>query len=178
MIIHDDREIIGRGSVGLDNDEIPDLIGRETHVPFGDIVDGDRLARDSIAIGEIPPLVDEFLFFLVGEVTTATGVPGRFSAVALSLALFFEFLFGAVTFIDFVLFFESFDDVVVDVQSLALGVRRVGPSLSRSFVPVQAQPSHGGQDAVHVLLGGAVEVRIFDSKDKLSAAVPRKKPVK
>jgi hypothetical protein len=47
----------------------------------------------------------------------------------------------------------------------------------RSFVPLQAEPAHAIEDALHHILGGALKVRIFNAQNEHAAAVPGEEPV-
>ncbi len=47
----------------------------------------------------------------------------------------------------------------------------------RSFVPLHAEPAHAIEDALHHILGGALEVRIFNAQNEYAAGVPGKEPV-
>ena len=47
----------------------------------------------------------------------------------------------------------------------------------RSFIPFQAEPAHAIEDALHHILGGALEVGIFNAQNEGAAGVPGKEPV-
>jgi hypothetical protein len=48
----------------------------------------------------------------------------------------------------------------------------------RSLVPLKAKPAHAIEDALHHILRGALEVRIFNPQNEHAAGVPGKEPVK
>jgi hypothetical protein len=47
----------------------------------------------------------------------------------------------------------------------------------RSLVPFEAEPAHAIEDALHHVLGGTLEVGIFDAQNKNAAGVAGEKPV-
>ncbi len=62
-------------------------------------------------------------------------------------------------------------------ESLRLKIRRVRPSDSWTFVPVESQPPHRLEDARHHLVRGSFRVCVFDAKDESAAVPAREEPV-
>jgi hypothetical protein len=47
----------------------------------------------------------------------------------------------------------------------------------RTFIPFEAEPAHAIEDALHHILGGALEVSIFNAQNEDTAGVTGEKPI-
>ena len=72
---------------------------------------------------------------------------------------------------------EALGGLLVEVEALGLGVgAKVAADLG-TLVPVKAQPAHGAQDDLGVLVGGAGGVGVIDAQDERTAVGAGKGPV-
>ena len=125
-VIDAHREVIGRVSVGAQQDEIIDQLPFEADVAANQVMKRDRSGRD----GEANHVRS------VGPVRTSAataGVPVRDPGLLGRVALCLQLLHGAVTAIGAAVSHERLGPLAVAVETVAL--------VDRTLVPVDAQPS-------------------------------------
>jgi len=84
---------------------------------------------------------------------------------------------GAEAGICFALVPKLLGGLLVQVQALGLGVGAKIAAHLGTLVPVQAQPTHGAQDDLRVLVGGAGGVGVVDAQDERAAVCAGESPV-
>ena len=93
------------------------------------------------------------------------------------LAVGVELLLGAEAGIGLALVPELLGGLLVQVQALGLCVGAIVAAHLGTLVPVQAQPTHGAQDDLRVLVGGTGGVGVVDAQDERAAVCAGESPV-
>ena len=88
-----------------------------------------------------------------------------------------ELLLGAEAGIGLALVPKLLGGLLVQVQALSLGVGAKIAAHLGTLVPVQAQPTHGAQDNLRVLVGRAGGVGVVDAQDERAAVCTGESPV-
>ncbi len=92
-------------------------------------------------------------------------------------ALGVKFVFRAEARVDHAALLQALKGVSVGVEALALEVGAAVAANLRALVPVKAEPLHGVQDDLGVLLGGALRVGVLDAQDEGAACGAGERPV-
>ena len=179
-IVDDGREVIGGRAVGAEDDKVVELLGIEGHLAVDGVVDNDVAA----VLGHL----DAQDVGLAG-LDAAAGLLGiKIAAAALialegvltllgGLAIGIELLLGTEAGIGLALVPELLGGLLVQVQALGLCVRAIVAAHLGALVPVQAQPTHGAQNDLRVLVGGTGGVGVVDAQDERAAVCTGKSPV-
>ena len=116
---------------------------------------------------------------LLGIKIAATALIALEGVLALlrGLAVGVELLLGAEAGIGLALVPELLGGLLVQVQALSLGVGAIVAAHLGTFVPVQAQPTHGAQNDLRVLIGGTGGVGVVDAQDERAAVCTGESPV-
>ena len=138
VIIHGNREVIGRETVAFADDVVPtDAAGFEGDRSFDDII-------ERIGVFDRYPETDDrgdalrFFFSLLGrrQVCAFTAVMRHFAACSLVFAFRFQFILGAIALVGTVGKQQLIDQRIVDMLSFGLTVRSEFAWFVRTFVPV------------------------------------------
>ena len=179
-IVHHGGKVVGGGAVGAEDDEVIQLAGVEGHVTVDRIVDhhvatvegnldaqGVGLARVDAA----PSLggVD----VAAGALVALEGVVARLGGSLVGR----ELLRRAEARIGLALVPQALRRVAVELHAVGLAVGAKVAAHLRTLVPVEAQPAHGTQDDLGVLLGRAGWVRVVDAQDEGAVVRAGKCPV-
>ena len=179
-IVDDGREVIRGRAVGAEDDEVVKLLGVEGHLAVNGVVDNDVTA----VLGHL----DAQDVGLAG-LNATTGLLGIEIAAAALIALEgilallrgltvgLELLLGAEAGVGLALVPKLLGGLLVQVQALGLGVGAKVAAHLGTLVPVQAQPTHGAQDNLRVLVGGAGGVGVVDAQDERAAVCTGESPV-
>ena len=179
-VVDDGREVVRGRAVGAEDDEVVELLGIEGHLAVNGVVDDDvaavlgHLDAQDVGLAGLDAAAG-----LLGIKVAAAALVALEGVLALlsGLAVGVELLLGAEAGIGLALIPELLGSLLVQVQALGLGVgAKVAADLG-ALVPVQAQPTHGAQDDLRVLVGGASGVGVVDAKDERAAVCAGESPV-
>ena len=171
-VVDDGCEVVRGRAVGAEDDKVVELLGIEGHLAVDGVVDDDVAA----VLGHL----DTQDVGLAG-IDAATGLLGIKIAAATLIALEgvlallcgltvgVELLLGAEAGIGLALVPKLLGGLLVQVQALGLGVGAIVAAHLGTLVPVQAKPTHGAQDDLRVLVGGAGGVGVVDAQDERAA---------
>ena len=93
------------------------------------------------------------------------------------LAVGVELLLGAEAGVGLALVPELLGGLLVQVQAIGLCVGAIVAAHLGALVPVQAQPTHGAQNDLRVLVGGTGGVGVVDAQDERAAVCTGESPV-
>ncbi len=177
-VVDDDREVVERGAVGADDDEVAaEIRDVEFHAASNDIVERDRALPDPEADGGPATLGLEGGPLLRRQVGTASAVSGRQLGGLESLPLGVELLGRAEARICLVLGEELLGGRGVQREPLHLPVGRVRAAgrFAGDFgtlVPAQTEPVEPVEDVLLVGDRRTGHVGVLEAKDERAARVP------
>ena len=179
-VVHHGGEVVGGRAVRAEDDEVVKLARVEGHVAVDRVVHDDVTAaiRHLDADGVRLAGVDACL--CLGRVDVAAGALVTLEgvlALLCGLAVCLELLGRAEAVVGLALGNQALGSLAVDGQALRLPVRAVLAADLRALVPVKAQPTHGAQDDLRVLVGGAGGVGVVDAQNEGAASGAGKGPV-
>ena len=179
-VVDDGREVVGRGAVGAEDDEVVELLRVEGHVAVDRVVDDDIAAVEGHLDAQDVGLARVDAALRLGGVEVAAAalvaLEGVFALLG-GLLVRGELLGGAEAGICLALVPELLGGLAVQVEAVGL---LVGAEVAADFgalVPVEAQPAHGAQDDLGVLLGGAGGVGVVDAQDEGAVVGAGERPV-
>ena len=158
-VVADHHKVVGRGAVGADDDEVVELLVVDRHVAEDKVVDGGlaglrHLEADGegcVALGGVGPVAP-------------TGIILRGAALGDGgLAHRHELLRGAVALVG-----KAAVEEVMRQPDVLVAARGLDDHV---FVVMDAQPFEPLDDGMHGLLGGALEVGVFDAEQEFAARV-------
>ena len=179
-VVDDGREVVRGRAVGTEDDKVVELLGIKGHLAVDGIVDDDV----SAVLGHL----DAQDIGLAGLDATAGLLGIKIAAAALislegvlallrGLAVGVELLLGAEAGIGLALVPKLLGGLLVQVQALGLGVgAKIAAHLGTSSQS-KPQPTHGAQDDLRVLVGGAGGVGVVDAQDERAAVSTGESPV-
>ena len=173
-------EVVGGASVGAHDDHVVHHFGGEAHVAVHGVVELDRAAVLGHAQAPHVRLAGfDAAGGLGGVEVAARAVVARVGPAGLlgRLALGVQLLLRAEAGVHAAAFLHALERRGVRVHALRL---EVGAGLAAhlgALVPVEAEPLHGVEDDLHVLLGGALGVGVFDAQDEVAAHRAGERPV-
>ena len=179
-VIDDGREVVRGRAVGAEDDKVVELLGVEGHLAMNGVVDDDVAAvlghLDAQDVGLAG--LDAAACLLGIQIAAAAlialeGVLALLSGLAIGL----ELLLGAEARIGLALIPKLLGGLFVQVQALGLCIGAKVAAHLGTLVPVQAQPTHGAQDDLRVLVGGAGGVGVVDAQDERAAVCAGESPV-
>ena len=179
-VVDDGREVVGRGAVGAEDDEVVELLRVEGHVAVDRIVDDDVAAVEGHLDAQDVGLAGlDAAAGLLGIKIAAAALIALEGVLALlrGLAVGVELLLGAEAGIGLALIPELLGGLLIQVQALGLGVGAKIAAHLGTLVPVQAQPTHGAQNDLRVLVGGTGGIGVVDAQDERAAVCAGKSPV-
>ncbi len=168
-VVDDGGEVVGGSAVGAEDDEVVQVLGLELDVAVDGVVDHHVAAvqGDLDAQGVGLSGLDAALGLLGVDVTAGALVALEGVVTLLGrLLVCGQLLGGAEAGVGLTLVPELLGSLLVDVQTVGLLVGTEVAALVGTLVPVQAQPLHGAQDDLRVLLGGAGGVGVVDAQDE------------
>src|SRR5690606_2452140 len=161
-------QVVGRGPVGAQDDEVVDVLGLEADPTPHQIVEDHRaVLGDGETDGALGPL-------LVGSADVMPGV------LALGLSLLpqcFQLLGGSVVEVGGARLDQGTGHLAVAIESVGLAVGAMRPTDARALVPVEPEPEDRVEDLVLVLLGGPLQVGVVDPDDEDTAVMTGVEPV-
>ena len=181
-VVHDDREVVGRGAVALADDEVVELLGLEAHLAQDLVVDDDRVVGHAEADHMVvaPRQTRQALLARDLERGAVVAVPGLVPDRLLALGV--ELLDALESGVRAVGLQERVDGGVVAVEAPGL-VERADPAIVAAdagavvvvlgaVIPVDPEPGEVFEDAPGGGFGGAFEVGVLDAEDEASAVSP------
>ena len=175
-VVDDGREVVRGRAIGAEDDKVVELLGVEGNLT----VDADvaavlgHLDAQDVGLAGLDAAAG-----LLGIKIAATALIALEGVLALlrGLAVGVELLLGAEAGIGLALVPKLLGGLLVQVQALGLGVGAKVAAHLGTLVPVQAQPTHGAQDDLRVLVGGAGGVGVVDAQDERAAVCAGESPV-
>ena len=172
-------EVVRGRAIGAEDDKVVELLGVEGHLAVDGVVDDDvsavlgHLDAQDVGLAGLDAAAG-----LLGIKIAAAALIALEGVLALlsGLAVGVELLLGAEAGIGLALVPKLLGGMLVQVQALGLGVGSKVATHLGTLVPVQAQPTHGAQDDLRVLVGGAGGVGVVDAQDERAAGVPGDEP--
>ena len=179
-VVDDGREVIRGRAIGAEDDKVVELLGVEGHLAVDGVVDDDvaavlgHLDAQDVGLAGLDAAAG-----LLGIKIAASALIALEGVLALlrGLAVGVELLLGAEAGIGLALVPKLLGGLLVQVQALGLGVGSKVATHLGTLVPVQAQPTHGAQDDLRVLVGGAGGVGVVDAQDERAAVSTGESPV-
>ena len=179
-VVDDGRKVIRGRAVRAEDDKVVELLGIEGHLAVDGIVDNDvaavlgHLDAKDVGLAGLDATAG-----LLGIKIAATALIALEGVLALlrGLAVGVELLLGAEAGIGLALVPKLLGGLLVQVQALGLGVGAIVAAHLGTLVPVQAKPTHGAQDDLRVLVGGAGGVGVVDAQDERTAVCAGESPV-
>ena len=179
-VVDDGRKVIRRRAIGAEDDKVVELLGVEGHLAVDGVVDTDvaavlgHLDAQDVGLAGLDAAA-----CLLGIKIAAAALIALEGILALlgGLAIGVELLLGAEAGIGLALVPELLGGLLVQVQALGLGVGAKAAAHLGTLVPVQAQPTHGAQDDLRILVGGAGGVGVVDAQDERAAVCTGESPV-
>ena len=168
MVVDDDRQVVGRESVRLDDDLVVGMrcVGlaadqvREPGVKIGrDEHPHDRDLREAGEGGAL----------FAGLAVAQAVIPGRLLGLLLRLAHLRQPLGGAPAVVGVPALQQPVDIRGVAIEPLGLAVGRERPTDVRALIPVEAQPVQGVEDLRLAVLTEPGLVGVLDPQDELTA---------
>ena len=179
-VVDDGREVVRGRAIGAEDDKVVELLGVEGHLAVNGVVDDDvaavlgHLDAQDVGLAGLNATAG-----LLGIKVAATALIALKGVLALlrGLAIGVELLLGAEAGIGLALVPKLLGGLLVQVQALGLGVGAKIAAHLGTLVPVQAQPTHGAQDNLRVLVGRAGGVGVVDAQDERAAVCTGESPV-
>ena len=179
-VVDDSREVVRGRAIGAEDDKVVELLGIEGHLAVDGIVDNDvaavlgHLDAKDVGLAGLDATAG-----LLGIKIAATALIALEGVLALlrGLAVGVELLLGAEAGIGLALVPKLLGGLLVQVQALGLGVGAKIAAHLGTLVPVQAQPTHGAQDDLRVLVGRAGGIGVVDAQDERAAVCTGESPV-
>ncbi len=179
-VVDDGREVVRGRAIGAEDDKVVELLGVEGDLAVDGVVDDDvaavlgHLNTQDVGLAGLDAAAG-----LLGIKVAATALIALEGVLALlrGLAIGVELLLGAEAGIGLALVPKLLGGLLVQVQALGLGVGAKIAAHLGTLVPVQAQPTHGAQDNLRVLVGGAGGVGVVDAQDERAAVCAGESPV-
>ena len=179
-VIDDSREVIRGRAVGAEDDEVVELLGVEGHLAVDGVVDDDvATVRGHLDAQDVGLAGLDATTCLLGIEIAAAALVALEGVLALlgGLAVGVELLLGAEAGIGLALVPELLGGLLVQVQAIGLCVGAIVAAHLGTLIPVQAQPTHGAQNDLRVLVGGTGGVGVVDAQDERAAVCAGKSPV-
>jgi len=179
-VVHDGGEVVGGGAVGTEDDEVVELPGIEGDLAVHRVVDHDVTAverdldADGVRLACIhASLRGDGIDAAAGALVTLEGV----LACLCGLAVGFELLWGAEAVVGPSLGDEPPCRLAVEAQTIRLPVGAEVTTCAGTLVPVEAEPTHGAEDDLRVLVGRTRRVGVIDAQDERTAVGAGERPV-
>ena len=172
VVVHDVRKVVGRHTVGLDQNlvvQLPDIdldmtvnnIVKARHAALGDLLADDiGLARGQLGGN-----------FLGGQVTAVAVVVGHFARGALGLVHFVQALLGAEAVVGLARLDKLLGVLLEHAHALALHVGADGTAHVGAFVPGQAGSLERAVDDVGSALDQTALVGVLNAQDEGAAVM-------
>ena len=179
-VVDDGREVVGGCAVGAEDDEVVELAGVEGHVSVDSVVDHDVAAVERHLDAQDVGLAGLDAALGLGGVDVAAAALVALEgvlAVLGGLLVGGELLGRAEAGVGAALVPELLGGLAVEVEALGLLVGAEVAADLGALVPVEAEPTHGAQDDLRVLLGGAGGVGVVDAQDEDAVVRAGKSPV-
>ena len=171
------REVIGRGAVGPEDDEVVHLIVFERDLSANDVFERRPAGpRNLESNGRTLPCRDPLLRCLLIEVESAVVGRGRARGPCL-VAERIELFRCRKRVVGRAVFDELVGDLLVALEASRLAVSAVGSADFDSLIPVEAEPAHRVQDVGCVLRRAALFVGVVGPQDHRAALRPHEEPV-
>ena len=179
-VVDDGREVVRGRAVRAEDDKVVELLGVEGHLAVNGVVDDDvaavlgHLDAQDVGLAGLDATAG-----LLGIKVAATALIALEGVLALlsGLTVGVELLLGAEAGIGLALIPELLGGLLVQVQTLGLGIGAKVAAYLWALVPVQTQPTHGAQDDLRVLVGGTGGVGVVDAQDERAAVCAGESPV-
>ena len=154
-VVDDGREVVRGRAIGAEDDKVVELLGVEGHLAVDGVVDDDVAAvlghLDAQDVGLAGLDAAAGLLGIKIAATTLIALEGVL-ALLRGLAVGIELLLGAEAGIGLALIPTILGGLLVQVQALGLGIGTIVAAHLGALVPVQAQPTHGAQNDLRVLV--------------------------
>ena len=172
VVVHDVRKVVGRHTVGLDQNlvvQLPDIdldmtvdnIVKARHAAFGDLLADDiGLARGQLGGN-----------FLGGQMAAVAVVVGHFARSALGLVHFVQALLGAEAVVGFARLDQLLGVLLEHAHALALHVGADGAADVGTLVPGQTGSLERAVDDVGSALDQTALVGVFNAQDEGAAVM-------
>ena len=155
-VVHHGGKVVGGGAIGAEDDEVVELLGVERDVAVDRVVHDDVAAVERHLDADGVGLAGIHAGLRLGGVDAAAGalvtlerVFARHGRVMVGS----ELLGRAEAVVRLALGNQALGGLAVDGQALGLPVGAAVAAHLGALVPVEAQPAHGAQDDLGVLLG-------------------------
>ena len=168
-VVHHGREVVGGGAVGAEDDEVVQRVRLERDVAVDGVVHHNVAAVQRHLDADGVRLAGVHAALRLGRVDVAARALvalERVVALLGGLLVCRELLRRAEAVVRPAVGDEALRRLAIDVQALRLPVGAKVAAYLGTLVPVKAQPLHGAQDDLRVLLRGAGGVRVVDPQDE------------
>ena len=172
VIVDNDRQLVGREAIGLEEDLILDRVQRPLDVAVDEVVDRDRaflrdLQPDHVVRLALRPLSR----FRRRNVPAVAVIPGDLAASPLGRAHLLEPLFAAEAVVRGAAVDELLGPFLIERQALGLDIRSVRSTLARALVPAHPEPVQTVVDAVDRAGDQALLIGVLDPEDERALAL-------
>ena len=162
--------VIGRNTVGFNNNEITDIIGIKNYIATNHVANENLLVgRNAEANGRFAAFSFKLSNLLFGQMTAFAHITRHFAFFDQALAFFLQLLIGAVAIVSLAFSQQLVSIFFVDIKTFHLMIRSVRAANINALIPVHTQPLQSSLDIFLGFRGRTLTVGILDTQNQLAA---------
>src|SRR5271157_2531000 len=176
-IVHDDHVVVNRHARGAHNDGIAHHLVRKLDWAVDDVVEPNGMLGDTQANRGGLAIRSAALALSGIESAAFARIDGRLLMCERMRTLVLQFFLRAETEIRFALTQQPPGMFAIEIEAIALTIRRVRSADIGTFIPIDAEPLQVFQKLSFEALFAALDIGILDAQDHDAALLPCEQPV-